>query len=79
MYSITFGTTKLFGYINLHCWSYRCYQAIIDVDPQMIYEELVAPNAKAIFINRSDYDDIRRRCEWHFDDGTAPQKLVILL
>ena len=73
-YSITFGTTNCLDTLTYTVDPIGVIQAIIDVDPQMIYEELVAPNAKAIFINRSDYDDIRRRCEWHFDDGTAPQK-----
>ena len=30
---------------------------------------LVAPNAEATFINSTNYDNVAKRCEWHFGDG----------
>jgi gliding motility-associated-like protein len=44
--------------------------AEISVSADIILETLVAPNASVIFLNTSDYDDISKRCEWHFDDET---------
>jgi len=73
-YETTFGTTSCYDTIIYRVEPIGMIEAIIDLSSDMIFEELVAPNAKAIFINRSNYDDIRRRCEWHFDDGTPPQK-----
>jgi gliding motility-associated-like protein len=45
--------------------------AQIEVSAEVLLESLVAPEANVIFFNNSDYDDVRKRCEWHFDDGTV--------
>jgi gliding motility-associated-like protein len=40
------------------------------VSADVLLEELIAPEATVIFMNTSEYDDVSKRCEWHFDDGT---------
>jgi len=45
--------------------------AEMSVSADVILEDLVAPNAVVTFLNTSDYDDVSKRCEWHFDDGTV--------
>jgi len=55
-------------------------EAKIDLAPSMLLEELVAPEAKAIFLNQSDYDDIRKEMRmafwrWYF----TTKKHAILL
>jgi gliding motility-associated-like protein len=42
----------------------------MSISADIVLEDLVAPNATVIFLNTSDYDDVSKRCEWHFDDGT---------
>jgi gliding motility-associated-like protein len=73
-YTITFGTSSCLDTLTYTVEPIGVIEAKIDLAPSMLLEELVAPEAKAIFLNQSDYDDIRKRCEWHFGDGTSPQK-----
>ena len=43
-------------------------EAIIDISPLTDIGHLVAPEANVIFLNNSIYDNVSKRCEWHFGD-----------
>jgi len=44
--------------------------AQMEIAASIDLENLVAPNAVVTFLNNSIYDDVRKRCEWNFGDGT---------
>jgi gliding motility-associated-like protein len=46
-------------------------EALIEISTATDMGELVAPEAQVIFLNNSIYDNVGKRCEWHFDDGTT--------
>ncbi|MDD2385680.1 MAG: gliding motility-associated C-terminal domain-containing protein [Bacteroidales bacterium] len=46
-------------------------EALIEISTATDMTELVAPEAQVIFLNNSIYDNVSKRCEWHFGDGTT--------
>ncbi len=44
-------------------------EAIIEIATTTDMTELVAPEATVFFLNNSIYDNVSKRCEWHFGDG----------
>ncbi|MCK9255287.1 MAG: gliding motility-associated C-terminal domain-containing protein [Bacteroidales bacterium] len=73
-YNSTFGSANCLDTISYEIIPIGMIIAKIEVSAEVVYEELVAPNANVIFVNKSDYDNIGKKCEWHFGDGTAPLK-----
>jgi gliding motility-associated-like protein len=69
-YITTFGTANCIDTIQYEILPIGMIDADFAISADIILEDLIAPNASVIFINTSDYDDISKRCEWHFDDGT---------
>jgi gliding motility-associated-like protein len=69
-YISTFGTANCVDTVVYDIEPIGLINAEISVSADIILETLVAPNASVIFLNTSDYDDISKRCEWHFDDET---------
>jgi gliding motility-associated-like protein len=45
--------------------------AEFEIPLDVFLDELVAPEAEVTFVNNSDYGGVRRRCIWHFGDGTT--------
>jgi len=74
-YHTTFGTTNCLDTIIYTIESVDFIKAEIALSPDVILDNLIAPNAKVIFLNNSDCDNtIIKRCEWYFDDGTPHQE-----
>ena len=46
-------------------------EAKFEIPADILYGELVAPEAEVMFINLSDYGGVRRRCVWNFGDGNT--------
>ena len=42
--------------------------AAIAVSADVALSELTAPNAEVIFVNSTNYDNVSKKCEWHFGD-----------
>ncbi len=68
-YINTFGTANCIDTVIYDIEPIGLIDAEISVSADVITESLVAPNAVVIFLNTSDYDDVSKRCEWHFDDN----------
>jgi gliding motility-associated-like protein len=68
-YLQTFGTANCIDTISFEIPTIGMLVADFDISADIIMEELVAPEATLIFVNNSEYDDVSKRCEWHFDDG----------
>jgi len=70
-YLQTFGTANCIDTVQYEIETIGMIEAEISISADVILEDLVAPEANVIFINSSIYDDVSKRCEWHFDDGTT--------
>jgi len=70
-YLSTFGTANCVDTFYYEIETIGMIDAEMSVSADIILEDLVAPNATVVFLNTSDYDDVSKRCEWHFDDGTV--------
>jgi len=46
-------------------------EALIEISATTDINQLVAPEANVIFLNNSIYDNVSKRCEWHFGDGNT--------
>ncbi|MCK9256310.1 MAG: gliding motility-associated C-terminal domain-containing protein, partial [Bacteroidales bacterium] len=73
-YNSTFGSANCLDTATYEIIPIGMIMAKIALSPDIIFEELVAPNANVIFVNSSEYDNIGKKCEWHFGDGTSPHK-----
>ncbi len=69
-YISTFGTANCVDTVQYEIEPIGMIDAQIELSADVILEDLVAPNASVIFLNMSDYDDVSKRCEWHFGDGS---------
>jgi|GEM_PF-1054772 len=69
-YLSTFGTQYCIDTFYYTIPTVGMIDAIMQVDASIDLENLVAPEALVVFLNNSIYDDVRKRCEWHFGDGT---------
>jgi len=70
-YLQTFGTANCIDTVQYEIETIGMIEAQISISADVILEDLVAPEATVIFVNSSIYDDVSKRCEWHFDDGTT--------
>lgn len=68
-YLSTFGTANCIDTLYYQIEPIGLIDAEMLVSADIILENLVAPEANVVFINNSEYDDVSKRCEWHFDDG----------
>jgi gliding motility-associated-like protein len=69
-YINTFGTANCIDTMYYEIETIGMIDAEMSISVDIILEDLIAPNASVIFLNTSDYDDVSKRCEWHFDDGS---------
>jgi len=69
-YIQTFGTANCIDTVQYEIETIGMIEAEISISADIILEDLVAPEANVIFINSSFYDNVGKRCEWHFGDGT---------
>ncbi|MDD3859194.1 MAG: gliding motility-associated C-terminal domain-containing protein, partial [Bacteroidales bacterium] len=69
-YIQTFGTANCIDTVQYEIETIGMIEAEISISADVILEDLVAPEANVIFINSSFYDNVGKRCEWHFGDGT---------
>jgi len=69
-YLQTFGTANCIDTVQYEIEPIGIIEAEISISADIILEDLVAPEANVIFINSSFYDNVGKRCEWHFGDGT---------
>ena len=44
-------------------------EAEFAVSADVVLTNLVAPDAEVTFVNSTNYDNVGKRCEWHFGDG----------
>ena len=65
-----FGTANCIDTIAYEIEPIGMIDAEFSVSADIILADLIAPNANVIFVNSSNYDDVSKRCEWHFDDAT---------
>jgi gliding motility-associated-like protein len=70
-YISTFGTANCYDTAIFEIPTIGLLNADFNISADILIDELVVPNGNVTFINTSDYDDVRKRCEWHFDDGTT--------
>ncbi len=70
-YIETFGTANCFDTLVVDIEPIGLLNAEFELNASLLNETLVAPNAIAIFANLSEFDNVSRVCEWHFDDGTT--------
>lgn len=45
--------------------------ASIAVSADVVLSELVAPKAEVTFVNSTNYDNVGKKCEWHFGDESV--------
>lgn len=69
-YLITFGSPNCVDTLQYDIETIGMIEAEIEISADIILEDLVAPNASVLFLNNSIYDDVSKRCEWHFGDET---------
>jgi gliding motility-associated-like protein len=70
-YLATFGNANCVDTLVYEIEPIGMIEAIIEISTATDMGELVAPEATVIFLNNSIYDNVGKRCEWHFDDGTT--------
>jgi gliding motility-associated-like protein len=70
-YLATFGNANCVDTLVYEIEPIGMIEAIIEISTATDLGELVAPEAQVIFLNNSIYDNVGKRCEWHFDDGTT--------
>jgi len=68
-YLTEFGTSNCTDTLFTEVQPIGIIEAEISVSADLIDADLVAPEALVVFLNNSEYDDVSKRCEWHFDDG----------
>jgi gliding motility-associated-like protein len=69
-YLSTFGTQYCIDTFYYTIQTVGMIDAQMEIAASVDLENLVAPNAVVTFLNNSIYDDVRKRCEWNFGDGT---------
>jgi gliding motility-associated-like protein len=69
-YLSTFGTQYCIDTFYYTIQTVGMIDAQMEIAASIDLENLVAPNAVVTFLNNSIYDDVRKRCEWNFGDGT---------
>jgi gliding motility-associated-like protein len=70
-YLTTFGTANCVDTLLYEIEPIGMIEAIIEISTATDMGELVAPEATVIFLNNSIYDNVGKRCEWHFGDETT--------
>jgi len=70
-YIATFGTQYCLDTLLYEIEPIGMIDAIIEVSAATDIGSLVAPEASVIFLNNSIYDNVGKRCEWHFGDETT--------
>ncbi|MDD4150372.1 MAG: gliding motility-associated C-terminal domain-containing protein [Bacteroidales bacterium] len=70
-YLNTFGSANCVDTILYQIKPIGMIEALIEISGMTDINELVAPVATVIFLNNSFYDNVGKRCEWHFGDGTT--------
>jgi len=67
-YQTNFGTAYCYDTVLIDIGFVGMIDAGFEVSADININTLVAPNAEVWFVNMTDYDDVRKRCEWHFGD-----------
>ena len=70
-YIATFGTQYCTDTVLYEIEPIGMIEALIEVSAATDLGSLVAPEASVIFLNNSIYDNVGKRCEWHFGDETT--------
>jgi gliding motility-associated-like protein len=70
-YINTFGNAMCTDTISYTIEPIGLLLAEFEIPIDIWMEDLVAPEAEVTFVNNSDYGGVRRRCIWHFGDGTT--------
>jgi len=70
-YIATFGTQYCLDTLLYEIEPIGMIDALIEVSAAVDLNSLVAPEASVIFLNNSIYDNVGKRCEWHFGDETT--------
>lgn len=65
-----FGSVDCIDHPEIEIGTIGMIDAEIVVSADVVLEDLVAPEATVIFVNSTNYDNVSKRCEWHFGDGT---------
>ncbi|MDY0140516.1 MAG: gliding motility-associated C-terminal domain-containing protein [Bacteroidales bacterium] len=68
-YLNTFNSTNCIDTITYTIEPIGMIEAMIEISTATDMTELIAPEAQVIFLNNSIYDNVGKRCEWHFGDG----------
>ena len=74
IYRQYFNTTQCSDFPEVEVGTIGMIEAEIAISPEVV-GNLVAPEAKAIFYNGTNYDNISNKvCEWHFGDEVIERK-----
>jgi len=69
VYQAYFGTYRCIDYPEVEVGTIGMIEAEFAVSADIVLADLVAPDAHVIFVNSTNYDNIGKKCEWHFGDG----------
>jgi gliding motility-associated-like protein len=67
-YVNNFGTAYCYDTVEINIDYIGMIEASFEIAADVDLNSLVAPEAEVWFVNNSDYDEVRKRCEWHFGD-----------
>lgn len=70
-YQQYFGTSQCIDYPIVEVGTIGMIEAEFAVSADIILEDLVAPDAQVMFVNSTNYDNVGKKCEWHFGDGVV--------
>lgn len=66
-----FGDVYCHDFPEVEVGTIGMIEAEFAVSADVILADLVAPEANVIFVNSTNYDNVGKRCEWHFGDGVV--------
>ena len=70
-YNQFFGDINCYDYPMVEVGTIGMIEAEFAVSADVILSSLVAPDAEVTFVNSTNYDNVGKKCEWHFGDGVV--------
>jgi len=70
-YQQYFGTSQCIDFPEVEVGTIGMIEAEFAVSADIVLEDLVAPDAQVMFLNSTNYDNVGKKCEWHFGDGVV--------
>ena len=70
-YDLYFGTRQCIDKPMFEVGTIGMIEAEFAVSADIVLEDLVAPDAQVLFVNSTNYDNVGKKCEWHYGDGVV--------